>query len=445
MTRARRYHVWAAIVAVAVSALLASDPAHAVVQGISGHTTFNFSARTDYLANPDGTYLLFWGFADDDGFNPIQGQTQYPGPTLILRQGDMVTIHLKNYLPEPVSMVFPGLEGPTTPVHDGGILRSLTHEVPPDAGVTTGTYTFTASQPGTYTYQSGTNMDRQLGMGLYGAIIVRPTMTDASCPPPTLLGAPPCRRAYETDDSIYHREYLLILSEFDSRQHVAVEYGLTYDPTDPIADYWFINGRSAMDTLTDSYAPWIPSQPYDAIVSLHPAEKILIRMINLGRDPHPFHTHGNHMNLIARDGRLLESTPGSGADLSELHFTLNIAPGQTADSIFTWRAENLGWDIFGHTSVTDPMQPGEWEPDHGTPFPVQMPYFTSLAYDEFYSGSPFLGQTGPLPADLTRDNLTGFMSFMWHSHKEGEMVNQNDFPGGMMTILFVEAPWVFIP
>ena len=34
------------------------------------------------------------------------------------------------------------------------------------------TYTFTASNPGTYVYESGTDTGKQVQMGLYGALIV---------------------------------------------------------------------------------------------------------------------------------------------------------------------------------------------------------------------------------------------------------------------------------
>ena len=36
---------------------------------------------------------------------------------------------------------------------------------------------------------------------------------------------------------------------------------------------------------------------------------------------------------------------------------------------------------------------------------------------------------------------SGF-AYMWHSHSEKEMVNNDLFPGGMMTMLFVEPPGV---
>jgi FtsP/CotA-like multicopper oxidase with cupredoxin domain len=401
--------------------LLWGASAFAAIQGLTG-TSFNLTAKADYISEPDGVYLYFWGFADSS-----TGQAQFPGPTLIVPVGATVSIHLENQLPEPVSLIFPGLEGPTTPVYDpSGRLRSLAHEAPPGGSAD---YTFVASAPGTYFYESGTRLDKQIPLGLFGVIIVRP-------PNPS--------QAYDHPDTRFDREFLILLDDMDDRLNEAVEQGRPYDPTAYITGYWHINGRSAMDTLSDANAPWLPTQPYDAVIRIHPEEKILVRFVNLGRAPHPFHTHGNHVKVIARDGRLLESSPGAGPDLAYLNFTLDVAPGQTWDGLFTWRAEALGWDIYGH-APGDPTEPGEYLPDHGKPIPVTQPYFTSLIYGEFYSGSPFLGQTGPLPPDVTRENETGYFSFMWHSHIENEITNKNDFPGGLITLVMVEAPWVPIP
>ncbi len=45
------------------------------------------------------------------------------------------------------------------------------------------TYTFTASQPGTFLFHSGTRPELQVEMGMIGALIVRPTGFNASVPP----------------------------------------------------------------------------------------------------------------------------------------------------------------------------------------------------------------------------------------------------------------------
>ena len=131
--------------------------------------------------------------------------------------------------------------------------------------------------------------------------------------------------------------------------------------------------------------PWIPTQPYNCMPMMHPGEKLLMRVLSAGRDLHPFHTHGNHFTIIARDGRLLESGPGAGADLGVSDFTISVPPGGTTDTIFTWTGANLGWDIYGH-DPDDPMEPGEYAPDHGKPFPVTLPTQQDLTIGIMWSG-----------------------------------------------------------
>jgi hypothetical protein len=59
-----------------------------------------------------------------------------------------------------------------------------------------------------------------------------------------------------------------------------------------------------------------------------------------------------------------------------------------------------------------------------------------------WSGSPFLGAMGSLPPGEGGFNVTAGYFYMWHSHKEKEMVNNDIFPGGMMTMLIIEPPGV---
>ena len=143
-------------------------------------------------------------------------------------------------------------------------------------------------------------------MGLFGAIIVRPTGFD--------LNDPAKRTAYGHPDTAFAREYLAFLSEMDHRIHEQVALGriTQVDTTTFWAVYWFINGRTGPDTMDKAFAEWMPTQPYNCAPRLHPGEKILIRIVGAGPDLHPFHTHGNHLRVIARDGRLLESAPGTG-------------------------------------------------------------------------------------------------------------------------------------
>ena len=156
-----------------VAAFMTAVPADATIQGISG-PTFNLTAKTGNIIADDGASIPMWGFANGSGV------MQYPGPTLIVNQGDTVTINLTNTLSVPVSIVFPGQSG-VTAAGAGGVPGLLTTEVPPDNGVTVVSYSFVASEPGTYLYQSGTNTELQVEMGLVGALIVRPTTRTELC------------------------------------------------------------------------------------------------------------------------------------------------------------------------------------------------------------------------------------------------------------------------
>jgi FtsP/CotA-like multicopper oxidase with cupredoxin domain len=204
-----------------------------------------------------------------------------------------------------------------------------------------------------------------------------------------------------------------------------------------------INGRAAPDTMHAAFAPWLPNQPYNAMPMQHPGEKLLLRFVGGNREPHPFHVHGQHARVLARDGRPYASVEGGAIDLSQAQFSITVAPGETTDAIFSWAGTGLGWDIYGH-APGDPMLPGELASDHGKPIPVVVPSDLDLAIGEFWSGSPYLGKTGGLAPGLGVQSEEGSYTFMWHSHSEKEMTNNNVFPGGMMTMLMIMSPDVMI-
>jgi hypothetical protein len=91
------------------------------------------------------------------------------------------------------------------------------------------------------------------------------------------------------------------------------------------------------------------------------------------------------------------------------------------------------------------MAPNEYAPDHGKKIPVALPALQDMTFGGFYSGSPFLGAFGDLPPGEGGLNLDGGMFYMWHSHSEKELVNNDIAPGGMMTMMIVEPPGVPIP
>ena len=358
--------------------------------GSSGESHFALSAGPGHISQPDGNTVYSWGYgcaAPPGGFLPTNipnakcSDMQLPGPTLIVHQDDVVTVTLTNNLPAAAgntSILFPGFSV-TSP---DGVAGLLTQEAAHGATVT---YTFKATTPGTHTYYSGTQGDLQIEMGLYGALIVLPTL-GGSLPqgyvtpvnaPATCHVAPnlPAQHedyrlavaAYNNPAACYDREYLFQFSEMDPRIHRQAEEqaalpcaqstGCMMVATEPyVPAYFMINGRSMPDDMDPNYALQYPHQPYNGNPHMHPGELVLLRIIGDGRWQHPFHEHGNHVRVLARDGNLL-LTPTSNKLAGPLLFTTTTTPGQTIDGIFQWTGKGLNWDVYAHTNATEALEP----------------------------------------------------------------------------------------
>jgi FtsP/CotA-like multicopper oxidase with cupredoxin domain len=402
--------------------LFLTPVAFAATPGVSG-TIFNLTAQDAYLNQPDGEAVYSWGYGclNTTGlaFLPaaITGAScptmQVPGPTLIVTEGQPITINLTNNLPTAAgntSILFPGFNVSTsctapTPAGQQGL---LTCEATPGATVT---YTFTASAPGTHPYYSGTQGDLQIEMGLYGAVVVLPSNVPANCDAgyhslnktaQSTWGETDFRlahAAYDHPSSCYDREYLFQWAEMDSRIHrqaqaqVAAKVGCTAgtmgcslevqtEPYHPA--YFLINGRSMPDLMDPNYASEYPHQPYNGNPHMHPGDLTLIRTIGQGRWEHPFHEHANHVRILARDANLvLSPTAGpcststtagcvtyssglGGTDTGVsapglaglLMFNTDTTPGEAFDGIFYFTGRGLNWDAFGHHPSTTGL-PGD--------------------------------------------------------------------------------------
>jgi hypothetical protein len=385
-----------------------------------GGPEFNLVANTGYIQTPDGNSVLMWSYANQA---VDSGHFQTPGPVLCVNEGATVTVHLHNTLPDPVSIVFPGQEGVSA---SGGTPGLFTSEAATNGDVT---YTFTASSPGTYIYESGSDPSKQLEMGLYGALVVRP--------------AGHADQAYDSAATQFNpqKEYLILLNEIDPELHHEVEFATTYDFTKLHNRYFAVNGREFPDTIQDNGVSWLPNQPYGALVRLQPycnpanlsdplnpptctatsADNhlpALIRVINVGELNHPFHPHGNHLREIAQDGR-----PFADGATSE-HFAETVGSGQTEDYLFTWTDQDF-WD-----SAAKPFPGGA----------ASFNYKNVTFKDDntWSSGNAYLGQKGTLPTGTVSQNVCGEWYFPWHSHALNEFSNFDEGFGGMATLLRID-------
>lgn len=379
------------------------------------HQTFSLTARAGYVSTPDGNSIYMWSYSD------TKGSFQLPGPTLCVTSGEPVTVILHNTLSEPTSIVFPGQKGvkangnPAQPQFDSG--GSLTSMVQPAAAAKGSvTYTFTAGSPGTYLYESGTDVNKQVQMGMYGALVVRPA------------GHP--NQVNDRADSAFTpgKEYVFLLSEIDPDVHLAVERKQPVDWTKYTARYFMINGRSMPDTLAPNNASWLPTQPYGALVHIKPYDAATnplpatIRYLNAGTVNYPFHPHGSDERVVGIDGHALQGP--NGEDLSYQKYDLDVEPGQTVDVLMDWR------DVEGWNALTNPV-------------PTTLPAITDqllVGTDTWFSESPYLGAKNPLPTNITSNNECGEYYHIAHSHSLQQATNYGATFGGMMTVFRIDPP-----
>jgi len=384
----------------------------------SPNPVFTLETNTGHILLPDGNTMFMWGYSE--GGKPFQ----HPGPVLCVHEGDTVTVILKNNLAEDVSILFPGQENvladgvPAQPQFDGtGALMSLTNVAPPGGSIT---YSFAANRPGSFLYESGTNPAKQVRMGLFGALIVRPAMGDDF--------------AYNRADSRFTptEEFLVLLSEIDPYQHQAAEQGLPFDMTTYKPRYWLINGRGFPDSIADNFASWLPSQPYGALALINPFNDQvpstdpayhpypgLIHYLNVGTENFPFHPHGNNGLVIGRDGYALEGPAGE--DLSFEKFTINVGPGQAWDVIFKW------YDAEGYDEMTNPV-------------PMTIPQQANMEFGMFWSGNPYLGMMGSMPPGMSTLNECGEYYIISHNHALYQITSWGVVMSGPITYLRIDPP-----
>jgi FtsP/CotA-like multicopper oxidase with cupredoxin domain len=456
-------------------ASLAGMTAQAAAPGISSNTgnpnSFSLIAQPAYINQPDGNQIYTWGYGCNGSGTPTFANAtslpnancpsmQIPGPTLVVTEGQQVTVTLTNGLPAAAgntSILFPGFTVTAT----GGVAGLLATEAPPGGSVT---YTFTASSPGTRAYYSGTQSDLQIEMGLYGAIIVLPKSVDVSCTSGlhanNLLAQAHwgesdfrlSQAAYDHPGTCYDREYLFQFAEMDPNIHKqalaqvsdpartaacgtsATAPGCSLDvPTEPYHPaYFVINGRSMPDDMDPNYAAEYPHQPYNGNPHMHPGEQVLLRVIGQGRWQHPFHEHANHVRILARDGNLILSnssvsyldaitksyTAPVPALAGPLQFTTTTTPGLAFDGIFYFTGRGLNWDMYGHDPGSlDAAATLPCTPDingYNTSAPTAINYY-EWCQDHFkpLQAAPFGDLPGGGPATLPDPNI--FTNGAWFS------------------------------
>ena len=242
---------------------------------------------------------------------------------------------------------------------------------------------------------------------------------------------------YNRADSEFtpEEEFLVLLSEIDPYLNQAIENNpnANFNLNNYRPRYWLINGRGFPDSIADNGADWLPNQPYGALARIHEFNETLptadpnshplpgaARYLSVGTGDYPFHPHGNNGLVIGRDGHPLEGQAGE--DLSFEKFAINIGPGQTWDIIFRW------YDAEQYDPTTNPV-------------PVEVPQVANQVFGMFYSGSPYLGETGPMPPGSSTLNQCGEYYIISHNHALHQITSWGVNMTGPITYMRIDPPY----
>ncbi|RPI28609.1 MAG: hypothetical protein EHM70_16560 [Chloroflexota bacterium] len=386
--------------------LLAISPSEAEGKAANPATVvYNLYATDGYMRLADGEPLYIYGFVGGrkgeaftymPSYNPLTGiqapnvtlpdapdptggpvtsaeavlggNAQLPAPVIWATSNDVVEIRLKNLgvqaqptAPnDPHSIHLHGLDVdaandgvpetsigavPANMCVDGSTSNDCTAAGGPALGAgNVIVYMFHQTNPGTYMYHCHQEADIHVQMGMYGALVIY-NPADAAA----TSGLGPGRGQGGTLWGFkYDKDYILLLTEIDVRQHEDEEgtytpgsvlvrttsdevaevptsnNPLAWNPIEYTPQYWLINGLSFPNTIhldtpgVFSYSDWLAAYPnYDAFIrgsvgttlapsySFYktPGEKVLIRMINLGFETQPMHIHGFHPKILGVDQR----------------------------------------------------------------------------------------------------------------------------------------------
>ena len=234
-----------------------------------------------------------------------------PGPMIRVTEGDRVRVLIKNQLPAATSIHWHGLPVPNS--QDGVAQPPLTQD-PIEPGQTF-VYEFVAGPSGTHMYHSHVDTDRQVNIGLFGAVIIDPKEQQAKP----------------------DKDVTLVLNEW--------RYDATTDKTYPAMpgmgepNYFTMNGKTYPD---------IPA------LNVKLGERVRLRLVNAGQFEHPMHLHGGSFNIVATDGNPVPELAQLTKD------TVSVHPGERYDIEFV--ARNPGQWVFHchilHHVTNDDTEPG---------------------------------------------------------------------------------------
>ena len=323
----------------------------------------------DPLADPANTNLYAFCFRNVTGLNQSQvaaqkGRTQICAPLFYSTVGEEIWVTLSNLgltlrpdLVDSHTLHWHGFRN-AIPFYDGVPESSIS--VPIGRNFT---YVYRPEDAGTYMYHCHFEDVEHVTMGMHGIVFVKPSPSDTAGLAAGQQKAYGHRDGDVNNESVYDREFSIMLSEVDTRAHFNDAHIQATDWTDFQADFWTMNGRAYPDTLEPNgvrdaegqmlaqrsggidangnailttltdYATEesrLFANPLSSLVQCAPGERILIRIANLGFLDHSIVFPGLSIDVLGRDARFV---PGSAQRLAT--DSIQVGPGESRDVFFT--------------------------------------------------------------------------------------------------------------
>ncbi len=354
--------------------------------GSAGAVDYFLATKAYSKDLPDGSSVPMWGYVEDTGGSCytatdeaarqacIEGlpDPQTSATRLIVGAGDTdLTVFLSNGLPEPTSLVIASQENPVSngPVptwNDGSTgprgadltkrVRSFGSEAAANGGTERYSWTSAGGNPlrhGTYVMHSGTHPQKQVYMGLYGAVI-----RDFAA-----------GQAY--DGVPYDKAVVLFYSEIDPVLNASVA-DLSYETSIHYHAKWFlVNGApystdctdlAPADTFDDASGyPCASMEQFADIAAGKPGDNILLRFLSAAGETHVPTLQGLYMIVHAEDGypyTWQDGASGVATPAPRSQYSLQLPPLKTKDAIINVAAYGRHAIYDGNGYMTNPTDPG---------------------------------------------------------------------------------------
>jgi hypothetical protein len=196
---------------------------------------------------------------------------------------------------------------------------------------------------------------------------------------------------------------------------------------------------------------YIPRQPIQSYLRTEVAEKVLVRLHNMGFQNQPMHFHGVMPNVVGKDTFAwvpqANSMFSTTTDERKRVFTQGLFSGETYDMIVTYPDKAaISPTVYGFlkTDQTPVVMPFSAS-DPSATFPSS--YATVVnAVD---SGIPIAHNlASAVPTDVaTADGFyRGYpLLYLWHVHDDYKVTNNGTYPGGAVTVVRVDKANTFGP